>query len=105
MNRRQKIKKLKRELEWYKKYHPVGKMNVVYPSVPYEIRTLVAERVFQEQDMKFLNEEDIRYLLAKDLLEGVKDVMDVQCYRGISECSEARHYRAEIQVAIPKTST
>lgn len=104
MNRRQKIKKLKRKLEWYQNRDSVERP-VLYPSERYEIRTLVVDRMFPERDMKFLNEEDIRYLLAKDLLEGVKDVMDVQCYRGISECSEARHYRAEIQVAIPKTST
>lgn len=103
MNRRQKMKRMKQKLEWYQSHGTALKPTVVYPSERYEIRTFVAERIFSIEEVEFLGEDDIHDILAEDLLEGVKEVMDIRSYCGVSKYAEAHYYRAELKVASPRT--
>lgn len=98
MNRRQKIKNLKKELARYK--NPLVKKPVeLYPSMPYEIRTLSASHIIAEDNIGPLDDEDfIEYLVHK-------------ARHDIRECVEVTktqkgpfvHYRAELKVVVPRT--
>lgn len=99
MNRRQKMKRMKQKLEWYQNRDSVERP-VLYPSAPYEIRTLAVDRMFSREDAEILGEDRIRDILAEDLLEGVNEAIEVSSYDAGFGYSDARHFRAELKVAV-----
>ena len=97
MNLRQKNKKLKRELEYYKKrvINPAGEHN------SYDIRTFVMERVVreEEEELEFFNKDDLVDILSRDLLDRIQDIVEVS---NIGRTAYGVRYRAELKVAVPK---
>lgn len=97
MNLRQKNKKLKRELEYYKK-------RMINPAViseynSYDIRTFVMERVVREEELEFFNKDDLVDILSRDLLDRIQDIVEVS---NIGRTAYGVRYRAELKVAVPK---
>ena len=95
MNLRQKNKKLKRELEYYKKrmINPAGEHN------SYDIRTFVMERVVREEELEFFDKDDLVDILSRDLLDRIQDIVEVS---NIGRTAYGVRYRAELKVAVPK---
>ena len=101
MNRRQKMKKLKRELEQLRKELSVSGP-ALYRCELYDIRTMVVDRMFSREDETILGKDGIRDILAEDLLDAVNEVMEISRYNARFGYSEAYHYRAELKVAVPR---
>ena len=76
MNLRQKHKKLKRELEWYKK-QMVPTREIAVDSRQMRVETLRAKRYFHDRYLETLDEEDITDILLNDLSAGIKDHMEI----------------------------
>lgn len=101
MNRRQKMKKLKRELQQLRKELSV-RSPALYRCELYDIRTMVVDRMFSREDETILGKDRIRNILAEDLLDDVNEVMEISRYNTGFGYSEACHYRAELKVAVPR---
>lgn len=72
-NLRIKNKRLKQELEMYKKC-------TVRPRFVYErpnVKTIMASRIFTEEDLPFVNEKVARNLLIEDLREEIGECMEI----------------------------
>ena len=103
MNRRQKIKNLKKELARCKN-QPSKKPVDLYPSTPYEIRTIAVDRMIEKEEEEFLGANGVRYLLAKDLLDEICKLIQFEKYHtGFVEMPDRFHYQAELKVAVPRT--
>lgn len=72
-NLRTKNKRLKQELEMYKNH-------TVRPTFVYDrpnVETIMAKRIFPEEDLPFVNEKVARNLLIEDLREEIGECMEI----------------------------
>lgn len=96
MNRRQKMKRMKQELAWYKK-----QMNpVIEVGEPYVIRPLYANVELVGSG----NEEIVHKMLANRLTDAVSTYMEVEIPKIYTHpiAGEVWRYRASIKIAIQK---
>lgn len=101
MNNRQKMKRMKQELEQLRKELSV-RSHALYTCELYDIRTMVVDRMFSREDETILGKDGIRDILAEDLLDDVNEVLAISRYNTGFGYSEACHYRAELKVAVPR---
>lgn len=99
MNNRQKMKRMKRKLEFYKKQQPTVS---ICQMVRHKIHKLAADRMFTKEDEEILGEDGIARVLAADILDEIANVIDISKYNAGFGMSDRKHYRAELCVVLPE---
>lgn len=99
MNRRQKMKRMKQELEWYKNH--IVRPKTIYPRSEYDIQTYAVTRTFSAEDANILRDKGIHEYLAKDFIDMVRENMEVEVAELWSIDGSAYKYDAILRIAKP----
>ena len=98
MNRRQKMKRMKQELEWYKK-QCVPTRKVAVDSRQMRVETLRAEQMFIPRGYLYSNEQIVKDSLQRDLGRLLTNY--IKWDRKFSSCSDCQVISAELKVVVP----
>lgn len=100
MNRRQKMKRLKQELEWYKS-QMVPVREVRYDSRQMRVETLRSEICINIDDTQYITGELIYKMLYKDLEKHLHNYIKHECYDQVRGGGFYK-YISELKVVVPE---
>lgn len=101
MNRRQKMKRMKQELEWYKK-QLVPTREVAVDSRRYDIVDIAAKQIFSKEEIMFYDEIDMIDILTRKVTSCVDEYIEFKgpIYK-MPESPDGAIMYARLKVVVP----
>ena len=107
MNRRQKMKRMKQELEWYKK-QTVPVREVVYDSMQMRVETLRANQFYNKDTIDYIREKNPQSLdemfredIVDHLTPWLEEFIRLKCIHSKDNTPNTYNVIGELKVVVP----